>query len=247
MSVTQSAIWTSAAAGEADIAGVAGLLGQPARAAMCSALMDGRALSASELARTAKVGAATASEHLSRLVAGGLLTVVSGGRHRYYRLDGSDVADAIEALARLAPPLPTNSLRQSRRAAALAEARSCYDHIAGRLGVQLYDWLRREDALAVTDGGLTVGGNGEPWRRLGIEADDCRTVRRPIVRDCLDWTERRPHLAGLLGSRTLRALLDNQWIRRSGQPRRLEVTNRGREALAGIYSPAEQGGALLRA
>jgi DNA-binding transcriptional ArsR family regulator len=148
----------------ADFAPVAALMGDTARAAMLTALLDDRALAAGELANLAGVSPATASEHLTRLLGGGLVTVASQGRHRYYRLAGHRVAAAIEALSQLSPPAPVRSLRQSRQAAALAQARTCYDHLAGQAGVALLDALLARGVLA--DGMLADGrGNQRPGPR----------------------------------------------------------------------------------
>jgi len=133
---------------EASIAPAAALMADHARAAMLLALLDGRPLAATELSRMAAVSPSTASAHLARLLDGGLVTVIRQGRHRYYRLAGHEVAAAIEALSQLGPPAEVRSLRQSRQAAALAEARTCYDHLAGRAGVELLDALLREALLA---------------------------------------------------------------------------------------------------
>src|SRR5580693_9117066 len=148
---------------EADIAPAAALMADHARATMLLALLDGRPLAASELARLAAVSPPTASAHLAKLLDGGLVTVVRQGRHRYYRLAGHEVAEAIEALSRLGPPAQVRSLRESRRAAALAEARTCYDHLAGRAGVELLDALLREGLLA------------EPGRQTGRAGARTRT------------------------------------------------------------------------
>src|SRR5262245_63440227 len=142
----------------AEIAPVAALMGDPARAAMLTALLDDRALAAGELADLAGVSPATASEHLTRLLGGGLVTVTSQGRHRYYRLAGHRVAAAIEALSHLSPPAPVRSLRQSRQAAALARARTCYDHLAGQAGVALLDSLLAGGVLAGSADGLPADG-----------------------------------------------------------------------------------------
>ncbi len=145
----------------ADIAPVAALLADRARAAMLLALLDGRPLAAGELARTAGVSAATASAHLARLLDGGLVTVIRQGRHRYYQLAGREVAAAIESLSYLGPVQPVRSLRQSRQAAALAEARTCYDHLAGRAGVGLLDALLARGLLLPLPGGPVCSMNGE--------------------------------------------------------------------------------------
>jgi DNA-binding transcriptional ArsR family regulator len=214
-----------------DIASIAGLFGQPARAAMCQALLSDRALTATELATVAGISQATAAEHLRQLVDGGVLSVVSQGRHRYHRLASAEVAEALEALARLAPPIQIRSLRQSATAAALAEARSCYDHVAGRLGVRLYESMLATDVLTQRDGGLALGPNRAPLHRLGIDPSRPRRGR-PLLRECLDWTERRPHLAGAMAAELLTGLLQAGWLTRTPRPRALALTSSGVAGLA---------------
>jgi hypothetical protein len=176
------------------------------------------------------VSPATASEHLRLLVDGGLLSVERSGRHRYFRLASPWVGEALEALARLAPRQPVRSLRQARAAEALAEARSCYDHLAGRLGVAVFDGLVEAGTLLQRDGGLLVGDRAvlEGW---GIDVEALLAMRRPVVRACLDWTERRHHLGGGLGAALLIALLERGWIERSLVPRALNLTSHGEEGL----------------
>jgi DNA-binding transcriptional ArsR family regulator len=203
-----------------DLAAVAALFGDPARAAMLGALADGRALPAGELARRAGVHPATATAHLRRLVDGGLVRVRVQGRHRYHELAGPQVAMVLEALAQIAPAAPVRSLRQHRGAAALAEARSCYDHLAGRRGVELRDRLLAAGALADTDGRdhvLTAAGE-RLVAGLGVDPDELRSGRRVFARSCLDWTQRRPHLAGALPAALTARFLALGWlVRGSGR------------------------------
>jgi DNA-binding transcriptional ArsR family regulator len=146
---------------DVDLAAVAQLLGHESRAAMLDALLTGRSLSVSELAQVAGVSSATASEHLARLREGGLVEVLAQGRHRYYRLSGPEVGAALESLAHIAPPRPVRSLRQSVRARALAEARTCYDHVAGRCGVALHDALVRREWLRPGPGVYDLTDDGD--------------------------------------------------------------------------------------
>jgi DNA-binding transcriptional ArsR family regulator len=222
--------------GDADLTTPARLMGEPARAAMLVALLDGRSLPASELAAIAGVKAPTASAHLAQLVEGGLITDRRLGRHRYFTLARSEVADAVEALQRIAPRQAVNSYRQSATAARLAEARSCYDHLAGRVALRLADAL-------VAEGAITPLSAGEPGRilepggalasRLQVEAV-ASEARRPVVRGCLDWTERRPHIAGRLGAHLLETLLRTGWVSRVPGDRSLRVTDVGRIALEAL-------------
>jgi DNA-binding transcriptional ArsR family regulator len=250
------------AASAPSIAPVAALLADRSRARMVSALADGRALPASVLAQESGVSASTASEHLGRLVAGGLLHVERSGRHRYYRLAGADVAAAVEALSVIAPQPPISSLRQSTRAAALRRARTCYDHVAGRLGVEVTASLLERGALVRVDGGsgldraagdrLSAPARQCPFRlgpaadavlgTLGVELApllDRPAGARPLLRCCLDWSEQRYHLAGALGAAVLERLLAAGWIRRAGPPRALELTSAGRDELGTLLGVAD--------
>jgi DNA-binding transcriptional ArsR family regulator len=218
---------------DADVASVAALMGDRARCAMLQALVDGSERPAGELAKAAGVSAATASGHLQRLVAGGLVSVRSGGRHRYYRLSGPLVGAAIEALSLISPPVEARSLRQSITAAALAEARSCYDHLAGRAGIALRDSLLTCGLLSadgardlqLTDRGLRFLGE------LGLDAEPILRSRRMLARDCLDWTERKPHLAGALPAALLARFLELGWLDRRRKDRGLTITDLGQANL----------------
>ena len=217
------------------------LVGDPSRTAILNALMDGRAWTGRELAGAAHVSASTASSHLQRLVRGGLLVVVTQGRSHYYRIASSDVATALESLMALAPVSTPRHSSQRRIAADLAAARLCYDHIAGALGVALADALVRRGAVSFSDGSATLTEAGAAFlERAGAKLDAPRT-RRPVCRPCLDWSERRPHIAGIAGAALARAALDQDWVRRRRDSRTLTVTVRGTAAfreLFGINGPA---------
>jgi DNA-binding transcriptional ArsR family regulator len=212
-------------AGDADLASVGALLAEPARAKVLLALSDGRSLPASVLAAEAGVAASTASHHLARLVDGGLINVATRGRHRYYALAGPDVADLLEAAARVAPPLPVTSLREGTRAHALRYARSCYDHLAGRLGVAVADALESQGFLV--DGAVTEKG-ARRLEQLGI---DVRPGEK--ARSCRDWTEQRSHLAGPVGRALLQGLLESGWLVREARTRALRLTPDGQSGLSG--------------
>lgn len=209
--------------GEPLVSAPARLLAEPARAAVVVELLDGRSRSAGELATVAGVGASTMSAHLAALVDGGLVRVRREGRHRFFALAGPEVARAVEALQALAPRAPVASYRQSSAARRIAHARTCYDHLAGRIGVALADELVAAGAI----GELRAGETAElldvaavpRWRLTDL--DD--TTRRPLVRGCLDWTERRPHVAGALGAHLLRVALAQGWVRRAPTGRGLVV------------------------
>jgi DNA-binding transcriptional ArsR family regulator len=227
-----------------DFAAVAGLLGHPARSAMVDALLGGEALTAGELARAAGVSAPTASEHLARLVGGGLVAVVAQGRHRYHRISGHEVAGALEAFAAICPPTPVRSLRAATERDALRRGRTCYDHLAGSLGVAVTDGLRDRGWLVVAGDGLDLSPDGEAGlRAAGVDVTAARAGRRTFARTCLDWTERRPHLAGALGAAIATAAFDAGWLRRASG-RGVRVTADGRAAFADVFDvpPAVLGG-----
>ena len=233
---------------DADVASVAALIGDRARCAMLQALIDGSERPAGELAKAAGVSAATASGHLQRLVAGGLVSVRSGGRHRYYRLSGPLVGAAIEALSLISPPVEARSLRQSIAAAALAEARSCYDHLAGRAGIALRDSLLTRGLLSA-DGARDFGLTDRGLRfleELGLDAEPLLRSRRMLARDCLDWTERKPHLAGALPAALLARFLELGWLDRRRNDRALTITDLGQANLPALGQPSTPG-SLARA
>jgi DNA-binding transcriptional ArsR family regulator len=214
---------------------VAALLGDPTRATMLDALMDGRARPAGELARRAGIAPSTASEHLARLVAGRLLVVEPTGRERRYRLASAEVAEVLEALSRLGSEEPVSSLRAASRRDALQAARTCYDHLAGRLGVAVTEALVARDVLRVHDGSFELSADGEAFLAdLGVDIAGARARKRVFARMCLDWSERRPHLAGALGAALADAVLDHGWVRRRPNDRALSITPSGIEALRSL-------------
>lgn len=220
-------------AGDADIAAVAAAVGQPARAIMLSELLSGQSLPAGELATRARVTRGTASLHLSRLLDAGLVAVESVGRERHYRLAGEDVAAALEALQRLAPARPVQALRGVARAAQLRFARTCYDHLAGRVGVAITEAMRVRGYLSLVDGTLTVTCAGERWfGAQGIDVEDLRRQRRALVLSCQDWSERRPHIAGALGRALATHALASGWLQRAPDSRAVSVTPSGRAWLS---------------
>jgi DNA-binding transcriptional ArsR family regulator len=217
----------TAAAGDADIATVAALLADPSRAAVLSELMDGRALPPSELAEVAGVSRSTISEHLAKLERAGFLTVEKGGRNRYFRLAGPEIAAVVESLAALAPRFPVRSLKQSQRAGALSAARTCYGHLAGRLGVGITEAMVARDLIEREGDVFLLTGSGADWfGHLGIE-------KPPRAGNaCNDWSERRPHLAGGLGVVLNRRLFELGWLRRTERAREVRVTPEGEAGLS---------------
>ena len=217
------------------LAEVAALLGDAARAAMLSTLWDGSARPTGELARIAGVTPATASAHLGKLVAGGLLCVEPRGRHRYYRLAGRDVAHALESLARLLPPHAT---REAGKAPLppLRRARLCYDHLAGRLGVALSDAMLARGWLVLADGTYALRPVGRrALGRMGVDVRALESGRRQLLRACLDWTERREHVGGALGAALATDFLERDWMRRERGSRAVIVTRAGRGGLSEAF------------
>ena len=214
------------------LAEIAHLMGDPARANMLHALMDDRALTAKELAFLAGVAPQTASGHLARLLEGGLLAVAAQGRHRYYRLAGAEVAQALEGLMVLAAAGPASRKLPRRVGAELSLARTCYDHFAGRLGTGIHDALAEGGHLRVADGGYGLAASGEAvFTALGIDPSG-RPQRRAALRPCLDWSERRPHLAGALAAALACRCFEAGWVLRRKDSRAVTLTAAGRSALA---------------
>ena len=231
---------------DTDIASAAALIADSTRAAILRALLPDRPLAAGELARLAGVSAATASFHLAKLLEGGMITVIRQGRHRYYRLAGHEVAAALEALGLISPGLPVRSLRQSREAAALAEARTCYDHLAGRAGVELLDGMLRrgllEEKSGRTDHGDTsslrfevTGAGTKELGSFGLNLLQLRRSRRHFAGTCIDWTQRRRHLNGALAAAITSRLFELGWIERGQRRRSVRVTPAGIEGLASTF------------
>lgn len=221
---------------DADIARVASLIGDPARAGMLVALLDGRVRPASELAVLGRVSRATASVHLAKLVDAGLLVAERHGRHRYFRLDGPEVAAALEALAVIAPPVPVRSLRAAQEGEAIRFARLCYDHLAGRVGVAVAERMLQMELLRQRDGVLDVTPRGEEWLgRFGVDVAALRRQRRRFAFACLDWSERTHHVAGALGAALAARFLELGWVRRSPRSRAIQLTDAGRRGLAEVF------------
>ncbi len=216
-----------------DVASVAALIAEPARAAMLSALMDGRAFTAGELAREAGVMPQTASGHLAKLVEADLLVAHAQGRHRYFALAGPAVSAAIEHLMTLASVTGRNRTRPGPRDAQMRRSRVCYDHLAGDAAVRMLDRLLADGLVeSVGETGLTLTpGGSSRFRAEGIDPSVPPGSRRPLCRTCLDWSERRPHLAGLLGARLLTHMLEQHWCRRDGASRAVVFSPQGASAL----------------
>jgi len=217
-----------------DLAGLAALIGDPARARMLTAVMSGKALTATELALEAGVAASTASTHLAKLTAGQILAIEKQGRHRYFRLFDAEVAEMLEELMEIA------SRRGPRRRTgpadpALRVARVCYDHLAGERGVWLLDQLR--DRTLIDDAVLTPSA-APFFTRLGIDVASLAKSRRPLCRPCLDWSERRHHLGGSLGAAILDRIFALRWARRELNSRAVVFSANGERALERLFSPS---------
>ncbi len=210
---------------ESRLAATAALVGDPARAAMLSALMDGRALTAGELARAARVTPQTASEHLAKLTAAGMLAVTKQGRHRYHALATPQIAAMLEGILAIAPPEPRGVV-VGPNDRAMRRARTCYDHFAGELAVQITDQLVAREQLEMSVDGAVLTPRGIRFMsELGIELS--RATPHRFCRPCLDWSERRPHVAGVVGAALCTMYLERKWIRRGSDSRAVTVTPLG--------------------
>ena len=217
---------------DADLAAVAALMGDGNRASMLLALLGGDELPARELAERAGVSSSLASAHLGKLTAGGLVVAERRGRNRYYRLTDRHIAQAIESLLAIAPGRRARSLRESNRGEAIRHARTCYDHLAGELGVALTDALLRGGLIGPPGEGFTLTpAGGQRLTGLGIDVEGLHAQTRVLTRACLDWTERRPHLAGSLGAAVATRLFELDWIRRRPDTRAVQVTDLGHRQL----------------
>jgi DNA-binding transcriptional ArsR family regulator len=203
-----------------DISGIAALIGDPARANMLNALMSGMALTAGELAREAGVSPQTASVHLARLREGALVSMEVQGRHRYFRLAGPDVAGALEGLMELASRTGRLRTKPGPRDQSMREARVCYDHLAGSMGVRMHDAFIQQGLVVATSEGLGLSERGRSrFRAEGIDIEAMEQKGRPICRACLDWSERRHHLAGSIAAELLQLFLTRGWARRDTKSR----------------------------
>ncbi len=219
-----------------NVGKVAALIGDPVRSKMLFALLDGRELSASELAFRGDASPQAASAHLAKLVEGGLLCARNAGRQRLFRIASGEIAHAIEVLASIAPVTPVTSLNQHSAMQRLRVARSCYDHLAGRLGVALTDALTAQRLLAARSDAFTVTRDGERFfSDLRVDVERARAGKRHFARACMDWTERRHHIAGSLGAALLDRFLKNGWVLRNSRDRSLEITASGNEQLQNVF------------
>lgn len=219
-----------------SLAEIGALVGDVARANMLNALMGGRALTAGELAWVAGITAQTASGHLARLAAARLVAVEKQGRHRYYRLASAAVAQMLESIAVTAMQAPPRYRPASKIDDALRDARTCYDHLAGRLGVALTDALAAQRFVIFShDGGVVTPAGQRFFADFGIDLGRAKGRPRSFCRPCLDWSERRPHLAGALGAALADRCFDLGWIARSRGSRAIAITDTGRAGFAAAF------------
>jgi DNA-binding transcriptional ArsR family regulator len=231
------------------IAEIAALVGDPARATIVSALLDGRALTASELALAARVTPQTASTHLAKLTEAGLLSVVRHGRHRHFRLASPTVADMIDGIVAVALEKRPRYRPVSRPARELSAARICYDHLAGRLSVDLTDSFVARDYIALVGEAAEITTTGTRFfTEFGIELPTLRSPRRHLCRLCLDWTERRPHIAGAVGAAITQRYFDLGWLERMKRSHAVIVTPLGRRGFQETFGidASEPGGRRKR-
>jgi DNA-binding transcriptional ArsR family regulator len=219
-----------------NIVGIAALIGDHARAEVLTALMADRALTATELAGVAGVTKQTISAHLAKLVAAGLISFESQGRHRYFRLTDRDVAHLLESLMGVAFRTGAVRVRACPREPALRKARVCYDHLAGEIGVGIYEGLTRRQALIPRGDGLELTAEGQRlFHKLGVDTDTLAKQRRAFCRACLDWSERRHHLAGALGAALLARVIELGWARRARDSRVVLLTANGQQQLSKLF------------
>lgn len=216
---------------------IAALVSEASRAAILTVLLDGRFHSASELAQMARIKAQTASFHLAKLVDANVVAVQKQGRHRYFAIRDQEVARVMESLLSIAPQVTVKSLRQSSQDQAMRYARTCYDHLAGNVGVQLTNALLRNNILLEEEDRYTVTERGERFfADFGVDLKQAATKRRLFSHQCLDWSERRHHLAGALGNALLERVLELDWVRRLPGTRAVQVTNEGKAGFEKVFS-----------
>lgn len=221
-----------------DIAALAALMGDPSRATILTALMNGQALTATELAREVGVAPQTASGHLAQLLDGGLVAVERQGRHRYYRLADAAVAHAVETLLALGEEMGRKRVRTGPKDAAMRDARVCYDHLAGARGVALFERMSNAKLVALDGPALALTPDGRvATTAFGLDLARVESSHRPLCRTCLDWSERKPHLAGALGAAILDRLFALDWASREPGGRTVRFKPAGEAAFAGLFTP----------
>jgi len=219
-----------------NMAEIGSLLGETSRATMLASMMDGRFHTASELAYMAAIKPQTASFHLAKLVEGKLVRVEKQGRHRYFQLAGEEIAQLLESFLAISPPPEVRSLKQSSQMKLLQDARTCYDHLAGKLGVQLTESLLNAGFLKLEVKQFLITAEGAQFfMDFGLDLDDLKRKRRSFSHACLDWSERRYHLAGALGEGMLTHFLSLGWVTRVPSIRAIKVTEKGRAGFKEVF------------
>ncbi|MBG9452919.1 ArsR family transcriptional regulator [Lysinibacillus sphaericus] len=219
-----------------NMAEIGSLLGETSRATMLASMMDGRFHTASELAYMAAIKPQTASFHLAKLVEGKLVRVEKQGRHRYFQLAGEEIAQLLESFLAISPPPEVRSLKQSSQMKLLQDARTCYDHLAGKLGVQLTESLLNTGFLKLEEKQFLITDEGTQFfTDFGLDLDDLKRKRRSFSHACLDWSERRYHLAGALGKGMLTRFLSLGWVTRVPSIRAIKVTEKGRAGFKEVF------------
>ena len=216
---------------------ISGLICEPARAIMLWNLLDGRAYTATELAMAANISSTSASNHLAKLLAADIVKVESQGRHRYFSFSRPEVAYVVESLANLTEHDSKNILKKESGIKGVKFCRTCYDHLAGFVGVQITEALERKRLIKKSETNYVVTNNGWNWfSEFGITKNEMETKRRLLARQCLDWSERRPHLAGQLGALLLEKMLQKQWFKKVKFSRELILTPNGRSRLTDLLA-----------
>ncbi|KOS04440.1 ArsR/SmtB family transcription factor [Paenibacillus polymyxa] len=222
---------------KSNIAMIASLVSERSRAAILTALLDGRFHTASELAHMAGIKPQTASFHLAKMTEAQVVTVEKQGRHRYFGIQDPEVAQVMESLLSIAPPVPIKSFKHASENEALRLARTCYDHVAGQLGVQLMSFFIQKGILSEDQDGLHITEPGETFfTDFQIDLTQTRQKRRSFSHKCLDWSERRHHLAGALGNALLDRLFELNWIERLPTTRAIRITADGKRGIKEIFS-----------
>ncbi|MDN4084507.1 ArsR/SmtB family transcription factor [Paenibacillus polymyxa] len=222
---------------QSNVAMIASLVSEPSRAAILTALLDGRFHTASELAHMAGIKPQTASFHLAKMTEAQVVTVEKQGRHRYYGIQDPEVAQVMESLLSIAPPVPIKSFKQASENEAIRLARTCYDHVAGHLGVQIMSFFMQKGILSEDQDGLHITQQGEIFfADFQINLKNTRQKRRSFSHKCLDWSERRHHLAGALGSALLDRLFELHWVEHLPTTRAIRITAEGKRGFKEVFS-----------
>ncbi|MEB4783978.1 winged helix-turn-helix domain-containing protein [Paenibacillus jamilae] len=222
---------------QSNVAMIASLVSEPSRAAILTALLDGRFHTASELAHMAGIKPQTASFHLAKMTEAQVITVEKQGRHRYYGIQDPEVAQVMESLLSIAPPVPIKSFKQASENEAIRLARTCYDHVAGHLGVQIMSFFMQKGILSEDQDGLHITQQGEIFfADFQINLKNTKQKRRSFSHKCLDWSERRHHLAGALGSALLDRLFELHWVEHLPTTRAIRITAEGKRGFKEVFS-----------